>query len=649
MIKTGLEHLGDYVFYKNYSQRKEDGSLETWEESVDRIYDMHKLFLQYKGYYDEPLGELLEEARKLEKAKFFLSSQRARQFASRNFSSGILKHHAKIYNCSSTLIDRERVFAEVMYLLLCGCGVGYSLHKEHIQKLPAVAQLIDTDQIYSVQDSIEGWSYAIDVLMHCAFNGGKIPTFDYGQIRPAGSTIDGKFTAPGPEPLITAMTNIRQVLNSCQGRQMKSTELHTILCHIASAVISGGVRRSAMIALFDKDDEGMKQIKTGNWYEEHRELAMANNSILTVYGEPLSYGEYKEILEFTKQYGEPGFIKVDSYNHTLNPCAEIVMNPVCEDGTGFAFCNLVEINCQKVDSPELFLKLCRVASFVATIQSLYTDFKFLHESTKMIAERDRAIGVSLTGIMASDLMKGKLLTRGAETVVQENVKTARILNINPCKRCTTVKPSGSATTILNLYCPGIHPAHDRTYLRRVRTTALSPEWKALVGTPMAKYENKEYIISFPCVVAGKVITKPEITAVEHLKTIGMVKHFWVNKGVNPNIDQRPAGLYTDHTSIPNNVSCTVEVSEDEWDEVAAVMYVNSHLYTGVSFLPKYPGTYPNLPFTSITEETIQEYNDIVAYLEANEIDFHAIMSGRKEKSAGELGAVACNGGACEII
>ena len=527
-----------------------------------------------------------------------------------------------------------------MYLLLCGCGVGYSLHKEHIQKLPAVAQLIDTDQIYSVQDSIEGWSYAIDVLMHCAFNGGKIPTFDYGQIRPAGSTIDGKFTAPGPEPLITAMTSIRQVLNSCQGRQMKSTELHTILCHIASAVISGGVRRSAMIALFDKDDEGMKQIKTGNWYEEHRELAMANNSILTVYGEPLSYGEYKEILEFTKQYGEPGFIKVDSYNHTLNPCAEIVMNPVCEDGTGFAFCNLVEINCQKVDSPELFLKLCRVASFVATIQSLYTDFKFLHENTKMIAERDRAIGVSLTGIMASDLMTGKLLTRGAETVVAENVKTARMLNINPCKRCTTVKPSGSATTILNLYCPGIHPAHDRTYLRRVRTTALSPEWKALVGTPMAKYENKEYIISFPCVVTGKVITKPEITAVEHLKTIGMVKHFWVNKGVNPNID---------HTSIPNNVSCTVEVSEDEWDEVAAVMYVNSHLYTGVSFLPKYPGTYPNLPFTSITEETIREYNDIVAYLEANEIDFHSIMSGRKEKSAGELGAVACNGGSCEII
>lgn len=635
--KTGIQLLGEYVFYKNYSQRKEDGSLETWSESVDRIYDMHKVFLQYKGLYNTAVGYLLDEARKLEKEKFFLSSQRARQFANANFDSGILKHHAKIYNCSSTLIDRERVFGEVMYLLLCGCGVGYSLHKEHIAKLPPVNHIIETDQIYSIEDSIEGWSYAIDVLMHCAFGSGKIPTFDYGQIRPAGSLIDGKYVAPGPEPLRQAIDNITALLKKVGNRQLTSVEIHKILCHIASAVISGGVRRSAMIALFDKDDEEMKTIKTGNWYEESRELTMANNSICTVYGEPLSFREYKELLEFTRQYGEPGFVKVDSYEYTLNPCAEIVMNPVCDSGTGFAFCNLVEINAQKVTSPDLFIKLCRVASFVATVQSLYTDFRFLHENTKKIAERDRAIGVSITGMMSNDLLTGKLLMEGAQKVVATNAGIARTFGINVCKRSTTIKPSGSATTILDLYCAGIHPAHDRKYLRRVRTTELSPEWWALQDTPLAKYENGEYILSFPCEVPDGVMTKQNISAVEHMKYIGMVKHFWVNKGLALN------------ETITNNVSCTVEVGEDEWSEVAAVMYVNSHLYTGVSFLPKFTGSYPNLPFSSVTGSVEEEYDNIVAYLEDHELDFQSIMSGRTEKSAGELGAVACNGGACEII
>lgn len=295
----------------------------------------------------------------------------------------------------------------------------------------------------------------------------------------------------------------------------------------------------------------------------------------------------------------------------------------------------MEIAGENIKTEEEFYDVCRIATNVATIQALYSDFKVLNETSKKIAERDRAIGVSITGLMGNPLFdRGEVLQKGAEIVTRANKELAALLNINPSPRCTTVKPSGNATILLEGTCSGIHPPHSNVYLRRVRTTDISPEWIALKDTPLAKYENGEYIISFPICLGNEVKTKEEINAVDHIKYIGKVKHFWVNKGCD--LD-------------PNNVSATVEVAKDEWDLVSSILYVNSHLYGGCSFLPKFEGHYPNLPFTRLsTDEEKKEYIDICEYLENNHIDFKAILEEKDFDEAGDLAAIACHGGSCEI-
>ena len=635
----GLDLLADYVFLSKYSQKKADGNLETWEETIDRIYSMHIKKLASLNLLNEKTSEYLEIAKDLEYKKVILSSQRGRQFASPKETEGILKHEAKIYNCSSTLIDRIDVFGEIMYLLLCGCGVGYSLHKEYTSKLPSVKSPIYTKH-HIINDSIEGWGYAINLLMLGAFEGVKVE-FDFTEIRPEGALINNKFVAPGPEPLRLSINNIKKILKRAEGRQLTTLELHDIICWIAKAVVSGGVRRSALIALFDKDDYSMLTCKTGNWWEENPQRAMANNSILNSFQDKLSHKELKAALQVVRQFGEPGIINVPSYRYTLNPCAEIVMNPISDRGeTGFAFCNLAEINAEKIKTEEEFFIACKAASFITTVQALYTDFKFLSSSTREIAERDRAIGVSITGLMMQNVLKPHILSKGAKLVVDTNINFAKDFNINPSKRSTTIKPSGNASAILGLHCSGIHPAHAHKYLRRVRIKNYSPEFLALENTPLVKtWIDDEAIISFPIESNDTNLTiKDDIDAVEHLKYIAMVKHYWVNKGVISG-------------NIPNNVSATVEVCNTEWDEVAACLFLNDHLYTGVSLLPSYGDTvYDNAPFQRLsTQETQDEFNAIKEYLDTHYVDFNAIMSGRADIIAGDMAAVGCSGGKCELF
>lgn len=641
MRKQAIDLLADYVFLSKYSQRKENGDLETWDETVDRIYAMHEVKLKDMGLYTPEVSDMISRAKDLEKQKKILSSQRGRQFATPVPTSGILKHEAKIYNCCSTYIDRIEVFSEIIYLLLCGCGVGYSLHKEYVDKLPEVKPKSDIAGTvhYTVEDSIEGWAESIDILMRALFSGCNVD-IDFSKIRPEGALIDGKFVAPGPEPLIKAHENIKKVMLGAQGRKLTSLEIHDIICYIAESVVSGGVRRSAMIALFDKDDQLMLAAKTGNWWKENPQRAMANNSILTSRADRLTYQEMKEKLQVIRQFGEPGVVNAPSYDYTVNPCGEILMKPQIDGKTGFAFCNLVEINAERIESKEDFFEACRIASFVATVQSLYTNFKYIGEASRQIAERDRAIGVSITGIYANPLLRGELLKEGAMKVMEENRYWACRFGINYSKACTTIKPSGNASSILGLVCSGIHPAHDSQYLRRVRIKTYSPEFIALKDSPMVKVlRGDEAVISFPIKIENEsVVLKDSVTAVEHLKFIGMVKHYWINKG-------RIKG-----EAEPNNISATVEVSDDEWDEVAAVLFTNDYLFTGVSLLPKMGDQiYDNAPFQRLSsEEVMKEYNDIVEYLEGNEVDFNYIMSNRDNIFSGDMAAIGCSGGACEL-
>lgn len=640
MNKTANELLAEYVFLSKYSQKKEDGYLETWNETIDRIYSMHEKKLESLGMLDKDIKKMLDTAKELEYQKKILSSQRGRQFASHNPNSGILKHEAKMYNCSSTYIDRIEAFSEIMYLLLCGCGVGYSLHRKYVEKLPIVKQKTDAVRNeFFIEDSIEGIADSIKELVTALYNG-EIPNMNYSLIRPEGSLIDGKFTAPGPEPLIRAHNNIIDVFRIAQGRKLTSIEVHDVICHIADSVVSGGIRRSAMIALFDKDDELMLKAKTGNWWNENPQRAMANNSILTTYDETISYEELKSKLSIIRQFGEPGFVNVKGYDYVVNPCAEIVMKPRIGNRSGFAFCNLVEINAEVIESEEEFLEVCKVSSFLATVQSLYVDFKYLSSITREIAERDRAIGVSITGIYANPHLKGEVLQRGARTVADINAKYAEMFGINKSRSCTTIKPSGNASSILGLYCSGIHPAHADKYIRRVRIKTYSPEYLALEGTPMVKQlRGDDAVISFPLETNNpNIITKDQVTAVEHLKFIAMVKHYWINKG-----------SYSTKC-IPNNISATVEVADDEWDEVAAVLFTNDYLFTGVSLLPKQGDQiYDNAPFQRLSSpETENEFNAIKRYIEENEINFLNIMSSRDNIYSGDMAAVGCSGGSCEL-
>lgn len=646
-MNKGLELLAEYVFLSKYSQKKENGYLETWSETIDRIYAMHEVKLAKKLTPD--VKEMLNRAKEYEKRRKILSSQRGRQFASPIKTSGILKHEAKMYNCCSTYIDRVKVFSEVMYLLLCGCGVGYSLHKEYINKLPEVKQpTMSTRPTFVIKDSIEGWADSINELMTALFNGEQC-SFDYKYIRPAGALIDNKFIAPGSESLKVCHENIRRVMYFAIGRKLTTLEIHDILCYIAQAVVSGGVRRSAMIALFDKDDELMLQAKTGNWWVDNPQRAMANNSILTSFEEPLEYQEIKEKLNVIRQFGEPGFVNVPDYTYTVNPCGEIVMHPRIGDKTGFAFCNLVEINAERINSVKEFYDACEVASFIATVQALYTDFKYLGEESKQIAERDRAIGVSITGIFANPLLRGTVLQKGARVVVQTNNWWSHFFDINCSKSCTTIKPSGNASSILGLYCSGIHPAHADKYIRRVRIKTNSPEYKALKDTPLVKLlRGDEAVISFPIESEDEnLITKDKITAVEHLKFISMVKHYWINKG---SLDIRIPYRSNSHRTIANNISATVEVNNDEWNEVAAVLFANDYLFTGISLLPKLGDQiYDNAPFQRLsTPELMAEFEAIKKYIAENNIDFNEIMSNRNNIDSGDLTAIGCSGGMCEL-
>ena len=647
MNRTGLDLMAEYVFLSKYSQRKENGILENWNETVDRIYGMHEVKLKELGLFNDLTKKALNKAKKFEYNKVILSSQRGRQFASSNKNSGILKHEAKIYNCSSTFIDRPKVFSEIMYLLLCGCGVGYSLHKEYIEKLPEVKEHTHTLPIvlFTIPDSIEGWADAIHYLMDGWFTGYQV-NFNYSEIRPEGSLIDGKFVAPGAKPLHDAIVKINEIMQGAIGRKLQSIEIHDICCHIASAVVSGGVRRSAMIAMFDRDDELMLKCKTGNWWEENPQRAFANNSILTLQDENISYEEIKKTLSVVRQFGEPGFINVPSYDYVVNPCGEIVMKPTIDiekngklvHETGFAFCNLVEINNKAIGDKEIFYEACESASFIATVQSLYIDFKYLGRASELIAERDRAIGVSITGFYENNNLNKYVLEIGARLVRSKNGMWANLFGISRSACCTTVKPSGNASCILGLTCSGIHPAHDHKYLRRIRIKTYSPEYIALKDTPMVKYlRGDEAVITFPIESGSSVKTKDEIFAVEHLKDIAMVKHFWINKG-----------SVVKHMS--NNVSSTVEVKENEWDEVAAVYYMNRHLFTGVTFLPSFGDVvYDNAPFQRLSDEKLRkEYEDIEKYIKENDVDFNSIMSNRDNLYSGDMAAQGCAGGACEL-
>ena len=582
------EFLSQTKFYEGYSRYKDlEERYETWDEAVDRVIDMHTNYYKEK---DNGLAPYLEEAKNAYKEQRVLGAQRALQFG----GSQLLKHEMKMYNCTSTYVDRPEFFGEIFYILLCGAGAGFSVQKHHVAKLPKIQNRTKQAKGFIVEDSIEGWASALDVLMSSFFvGGGKYPEyegrrvfFDLTQIRPKGAKISGGFKAPGPDGLRRSLDRIEYllqgiVLDSKDPQSVKPIHVYDIAMHAADAVLSGGVRRSATICLFSADDEEMMNAKTGNWFVDNPQRGRSNNSAVIVRDEATEE-QFHKIMESVKQFGEPGFVFVQSREHTTNPCVEIGMFPQINGKSGWQGCNLTEINGGMCNTEEDFYKACRAASILGTLQAGYTNFKFLSDSSKQIFDREALLGVSITGWMNNPdvLFDEKVLEKGAQIVKDVNKEVAEIIGINPAARTTCVKPSGNASVLLQT-ASGIHAEHSPMYIRNVQMNKESEITQAIMQSNPYMVEESvwsaggtDVVVSFPILPKKGSYYKDDLLGIDHLELVKKAQQHWVVAGTNEE-------LCADE-GIRHNVSNTIIV--DDWDRVERYVFENRYFFSGISFL-----------------------------------------------------------------
>ena len=605
--------LSDYIYQSKYSLYREDlGRKEVWEESVERIHQMHLTHLGIHApaaLQDEWFMEQLHEAIDYYKQKKFVGSQRNLQFG----GEPVLKSSAKSYNCSYSHCDRLEVFRETEWLLLSGCGCGLSVEQAHVDKLPdllPLEELLEESEVFRIPDSIEGWSDAIHRLLEFFFVPGTTrPVFDYTDIRPKGSKIAGRFLAPGPDGLRIALDNIRKLLReavTAGQRRLSALQCTDIIAHLADSVLSGGVRRSALMILFSPEDEEMVNCKHGDWFSTNPQRARFNMSAALDRGQ-VAREVYERLFEAMRTSGDPGLYWRDEFGIGCNPCCEIGFRPVDQYGnTGWQVCNLVSINGLCCTTEEEFYKICRCASTLATVQATYMDFAYLSPATRNIIESDPLIGVSIGGIMNNPqvLINPNILSVGAMQVRQQNAKVARILGINPATRTTCVKPDGTVSLLLGM-TSGIHGAYAKRYLRSVEANIEEPNLKAYEeANPKAVQPNifkptTDKKIFFPIEESEETLLRSELAGLKLLEYVKLVQQSWVIPGM------------TDMSSpIKNNVSNTVDVPNDQWDVVRDWVWENQDYIAGVTFLSSYGDMdLPQAPMCRVAtpEEILREY------------------------------------------
>jgi ribonucleoside-triphosphate reductase len=616
-----IKSLMNYSFVAKYARWiPEKKRRETWRESVDRVMNM-----MYEKY-PEANGDIAWAYDMMYK-KRVLGSQRALQFG----GSPIMKHNARMYNCIASYADRLRFFQECMYLLLCGCGTGFSVQKHHVAKLPPLVKSKNGTKKFIIPDSIEGWSDAVGVLVASYFEQdelfpeylGKSVSFDFSKIRPAGSHLSSSSgKAPGPAPLKKALSNIRKVLDKAlknsefcaeELRRLTPIEAYDIVMHAADAVISGGVRRSATICLFSPTDTDMATAKTGNWFHENPQRGRSNNSALLL-RDKTSEERFSKLMKSVREFGEPGFVWSDSKELVVNPCVEIGLYPVdVETGqTGWQACNLSTINCSKLGSSDEFYESCKAAAIIGTLQAGFNSFPYLGEVSERIIAKEALLGVSMTGMMDCPevVLDPEVQQWGAKIVKETNKEFAKKIGVNPAARTTCIKPEGTTSCVLGT-SSGIHPHHAKRYIRRVQANKMEPIYQHLKNAnPRACEESvwsandSDEVISFCIEVATGSKTKNQIGAIELLEYVKSTQKNWVTQGTNKRLCVQPW--------ITHNVSNTINVKPSEWDEVEKFIYKNRNFFCGVSLLPiTGDKDYPQAPFTAIylPSEQVGHYGD----------------------------------------
>jgi ribonucleoside-triphosphate reductase (thioredoxin) len=623
--------FSEFVYKSRYARwLEEEGRRENWDETVLRLVD----------YYSEHVGlDVFEDTRvDLFNAIYNLEvmpSMRALMTA----GPAMDRCHVPAYNCAYLPVDSPRSFDECMYILMCGTGVGYSVEQKYIEQLPRISeQFADTDTIITVADSKEGWAKAFRELISLLI-AGQVPKWDVSRVRGAGErlkTFGGR--ASGPEPLVDLFQFCVRLFTNAAGRRLTSVECHDIMCKIADIVVVGGVRRSAMISLFDCTDDRMSKAKFGAWWNDNPYRALSNNSAVYENRKPdvgFFMNKWTELYE--SKSGEPGFFsraacqriagrngrRDPSYEFGTNPCSEIILRP-------FQFCNLTEVVVRSTDNLASLQNKVRIATILGTIQSTFTDFKYLRKKWQDTCNEERLLGVSFTGICDNLSVTG--LPENLETLRQVAVDTnkewADRLGINVAAAITCVKPSGTVSQLVNS-ASGLHTRHAPYYLRTVRADNKDP---------ITQFLKDQGAYSEPCVMKGDTTTvfyfpikSPEGSLTRHGQTAIEALDLWA--------------LLQEHW-CEHKPSMTCNVKEEEWLDVGAWVYRNFDTLSGVAFLPYDGGSYKQAPYQEITEE---EYNNWLVKHPEVKINWDKLSDYEKEDHTTGSQELSCTGGSCEVV
>ena len=630
-MQKGKKFLSDLKLHSDYFKWLEDkGRYETWEDACENIVDGHrKKYVDYKETVEPYLQSALESM----KDQAVLASQRNLQYRHEQ----IMKHNTRMFNCTSGHIARNRVFQEIFYLALSGCGFGGGLSIPFVNNLSKIQKRTLGTKTYVIEDSIEGWANSLGVIMSSYFvdeqpfpeYAGYEVKFDYSQIREKGAFISGGFKAPGPEGLKQSLEKIEALIEKWltnEGNKIRPILAFDIICHSADAVLSGGVRRSALNMIVDPNDTEMIHAKTGNWRNENPQRGRSNNSVLLLRSE-VQKEQFNYLVQLNDGANDIGFVFANSWFDMFNPCFEILKIPVLDtvdfskikyddveeyvknnkEKFGIQGCNLTEINAEKATTKDKFLKACRDASILGTLQAGYTNFPYLGETSKKIFEREALLGVSITGWMNNPkLFNAELLEEGAQMVKDTNKEVAAVIGINQAARTTCVKPSGNASVVLGT-ASGIHPEHSEKYFRIMQLNKESNTAKWLVDNMGFLLEESvwsstksDYVVFVPVENPKVGLFKKDMKGIKHLELIKLVQQHWVNAGTNHELCA--------YQGVNHNTSCTVII--DDKDAIVDYIWEERDFFTAVSFMSDYGDKdFNQAPFTSVLnlEDIIEQY------------------------------------------